>query len=128
MDDSNEENKKIHKVEDDEYEYTTECPIYEADKFNPLITPVPTSTGKTKVIYSLNLNTYDKGYKPYYPSMDPNSQGGELKFKSKKKIKGDERGINSSANNISNKFNSINKPGQNNLARLMQAYGDEEEK
>lgn len=128
MDDSNDENIKTHKIVEDEYEYTTQCPIYEADKFNPLITPVPSNTGKTKVIYSLNLNTYDQGYKPYYPSMDPKSQGGEIKCKSKKKLKEEERSINNSSNNLSYKSKRINYTGQNNLAKLMQAYGDDEEK
>ena len=68
----------------------------------------------------MNLNTYDKGYKPYYPSMDPSTEGGELK-KSKKKQKVEERkGIT----------DNIEKPqrdtrNKNSLSRLMDAYEDD---
>ncbi len=122
-DEANEETNKVNKPEEVQYEYTTECPIFESEKFNPLVTPVPTGTGKTKVIYSLNWNTYDKGYKPYYPSMDPNALGGELKFKSKKNLKSEDRGkhIVGSGNN------NLNSAGGS-LKMLMEAYGDDEQK
>jgi hypothetical protein len=105
-DDTYTEKKKKETVKTDEKEYKTECPIFEAEKHNPLITPVLTNDNKIKRIYSLNLNTYDKGVKPYYPSMDPNALGGELKNKSKKNVKAIEREKekNSNSNNILEKF------------------------
>ncbi len=89
---------------------------------------------KTKVTYSLDLNTYDKGYKPYYPSMDTNAMGGVVKSNksgnsynapgniySKKRIKGNERDRSTySASNTSN-----NTLKNNSLSFLKQAYGDD---
>lgn len=67
------------------------------------------------MIYSLNINTYDKGYKPYYPSMDPNAMGGELKSKKKQKT---ERRNNDLG--IEPKDKSKN----NSLLKLSEAYND----
>lgn len=97
------------KATTENYCYTTECPVYEPNKNNLIATSVPYN--KNKIIYSVSLNSYDKGLKPYYPSMDPNAMGGELKIYSKKKIKSEARAnAESESNNIINK--------------LMQAYKD----
>ncbi len=90
-------------------EYVTECPLYETESVNPLVTPVNSSSNQQKYIYTLNLNNYDKGRKPYYPSMDPNAMGGELKYKSKKKIKAIEK---------------EKKKETNNFGKLLQIYED----
>jgi hypothetical protein len=106
-DDEDKEDKEIkkRKLENEQYTYTTEFPIFDTNNISATTIP---SQNKTKIIYSVNLNTYDKGYKPYYPSMDANAMGGELKINSKKKMKIENRGRDN---------NSLNK--------LIQAYQDD---
>ena len=90
-----------------------------------MATTVPIGTSKTKVIYSLNLNNYDKGHKPYYPSMDPNAMGGELKIKSKRQIKSEDRNRINSLEPGKEKDYGNNKK-QNSLAQLISAYQEDE--
>lgn len=90
-------------------EYKTECPLFESEKFSSVVAHANLNSEKPKLIYSLNLNTYDAGVKQYYPSMDPNSMGGELKYKAKKKIKAIAKEQEKKANN---------------LGTLLQAYDD----
>ncbi len=81
---------------------------------------ISSDKNKTKIIYSVNLNSYDKGYKPYYPSMDPKTEGGELKMLSRKRnIPGERKEITEEEE----------KPKQDNyyknsLSRLLEAYQD----
>lgn len=92
--------------------YKTECPINDPlDKDNSVLTKVEgknnvnnirnnnrnfSNQGKnTENIYNINLNNFEKGKKPYYPSMDPNLMGGEIKSrknmkKTMNKIEGNE--------------------------------------
>ncbi len=110
-----EHNEKAHnllKTGIEEKQYRTECPLYESETINPVLTQANIRGNKPKTIYSLNLNNYDRGAKPYYPSMDPNAMGGELKYKSKKKIKA-----------IINKEKEIVKES-NNLGKLLKVYDD----
>lgn len=86
--------------------YQTESPLFN-EHINPIITPI--NLESQKVIYNLDLNSYDKGYKPYYPSMDPKFMGGEI-TKSKKKIKTEDKKIDS----------------ESNFKKLISAYAEEE--
>ncbi len=97
------------KNENLEKEYKTECPLYDTDKIIPLVTPINVHGDRPKYLYSLNLNNYDKGVKPYYPSMDPNAMGGELQYKSKKKMKA---------------ITKEKEKNNNNLSKLLQVYED----
>lgn len=111
-DDNHEKAHNLSKNNIEEKQYRTECPLYESDTINPLLTQANIRGDKPKIIYSLNLNNYERGAKPYYPSMDPNAMGGELKYKSKKKIKA-----------ITNNEKEIVKE-TNNLGKLLKVYDD----
>ncbi len=66
--------------------YKTECPINDPILANNVLTKAensnsasynnislnPTGAPGKSNIYNLNLNTFDGGKRPYYPSMDPN--------------------------------------------------------
>merc|ERR1712032_683441 len=65
--------------------YKTECPVNDSLADNNILTKVENK--KNKSLYNINLNNFEKGKKPYYPSMDPNLMGGEIKSrKNMKKI------------------------------------------
>lgn len=102
-------NEGKHKKE--EIVYKTECPIYDSQNFTK-----PDETDKKSYTYNMNLNNYEEGYKPYYPSMDPKAMGGELKNKPKKKLKSEYRKIELEQDTSNT----------NSLLKLMNTYGDED--
>jgi hypothetical protein len=109
--------------------YKTECPINDPLNNNNIFTKVNDRNFNLKnekninnnlnniknnnTFYNVNLFNFEKGKKPYYPSMDPNLMGGEIK--SRKNLKKD--------------FNE-NKKGnesQKNFEKIMQLYNDADE-
>ena len=90
--------------------YKTECPVNDplALDENNILTKVK-NTNNNNSLYNVNLNNFEKGKKPYYPSMDPNLMGGEIK--SRKNLK---RGLNKLEGNES----------QKNFEKIMNIYAD----
>jgi hypothetical protein len=68
----------------------------------------------------VNLNSYDKGYKPYYSSMDPYSEGGQLKMLSKKRQKFGEKNEITDEKEKEKQANTY----KSSLNRLLEAYQD----
>ncbi len=59
--------------------YKTECPINDPFLDNNVLSKVEKQNNITNIsgsskanLYNYNLNTFENGKKPYYPSMDPN--------------------------------------------------------
>ena len=68
FDDEEAENKNNMK----DISYKTECPINDPLLEENVLTKVDKVGSNKGALYNFNLNTYDTGKKPYYPSMDPN--------------------------------------------------------
>jgi hypothetical protein len=99
--------------------YKTECPVNDPLNNNNILTKVKDGNFKNdkntnnNSLYKLTLFNFEKGKKPYYPSMDPNLMGGEIK--SRKNLKKDF---------IHNKNEN---ESQKNFEKIMQLYNDADE-
>ena len=66
------------RLEKKSIQYQTECPLYDPNNYNPK--GIQENTLE-KTVYPISMNIFDPSSKSYYPSMDPNAQGGLLKKK-----------------------------------------------
>ena len=75
----NEDEEELNKIEKKNFQYETQCPIYNSKNYTPKVI-----VNEKSVNIPISANLFDPNVKPYYPSMDPNSQGGLLKKNSDK--------------------------------------------
>lgn len=95
--------------------YKTECPSNDNIIDDSILTKVEDkknipnkNLNLNKNLYRVNLNNFEKG-RPYYPSMDPNLMGGEIK----------------SRKNLKKNFNKLEgNESQKNFEKIMNIYAD----